>query len=288
MFIIALLGNLIAFHLCQSGQYAQSERDDQQKRFFRDILDGRLNSGDKIQFRQEKLGIRLSACLRTVVAVHKKEFDAPRVSFVELTERMAELLPQCYAFLYQNSINLVLSYEDPKLDMMEYLRPLNQLLAQHHMIAGISNPFSSITLLRENSFQAMKALELGTGLCRNATLHFYRDYSIYHMIETSMSSGGTAHFCMPELGGLLDYCEKNGTELLDTLETYLRCKCNKVQTAKAMYTHHNTIKYRINRIEEMMGINLSDPDTIVFLTLSLKVLEYNRCFLPGKSEFISK
>lgn len=168
-------------------------------------------------------------------------------------------------------------------DIISYLEPLQHILEKTRMVAGISNQFSDITRLREYNYQAFKSLQLGSMIHREATLNYYRDYMLYHMVEIGIERGGMTHFCMPEMHILLDYCRENGTELLHTLQAYLNCKCNKAQTAKVLFTHPNTVKYRINQIEEIMGIGLNDQDTVVQLTLSLKMLEYSRCFPSGSN-----
>lgn len=38
------------------------------------------------------------------------------------------------------------------------------------------------------------------------------------------------------------------SEILDTLEMYYECESNMEQAAARMFTHKNTIKYRLNRI----------------------------------------
>ena len=41
----------------------------------------------------------------------------------------------------------------------------------------------------------------------------------------------------------------------------------------ALYTHYNTILYRINRINEITGMNLDDPNDRLNLEIALKIKE---------------
>ena len=46
-------------------------------------------------------------------------------------------------------------------------------------------------------------------------------------------------------------------ETLVTLRTYLLCGCNAARAAKRLFMHRNTLDYRIARIEEALGCDLS-------------------------------
>ena len=210
--------------------------------------------------------------------------DIPRCSFQALAEQLAYRMPGSYAFLYKNSINLLIGTDEVCVDARSMMAPIMDLLEQHCMAVGISNPFASLTRLREYSYQAFKALQLGSILHRENTLNDYRDYAIYRMVEAGLTQGEPADFCLPELQILQDHCRDNGAELMNTLRTYLACKCNKAQTAKVLFTHPNTIKYRVSQIENIMGISLDDEDNILQLQLSFKLLDYRSHFSVGPNE----
>ncbi len=65
------------------------------------------------------------------------------------------------------------------------------------------------------------------------------------------------------LAPLTGYDRKHRTHLVETLETYLRCKLNRPETAAALHVHVNTVKQRIHRIEELTGSDFADLDTVV-------------------------
>jgi DNA-binding PucR family transcriptional regulator len=47
--------------------------------------------------------------------------------------------------------------------------------------------------------------------------------------------------------------------LLHTLEVFLECDGNSVRAAEKLIVHRHTLKYRLQRIEELCGVDLSDP-----------------------------
>jgi DNA-binding PucR family transcriptional regulator len=72
------------------------------------------------------------------------------------------------------------------------------------------------------------------------------------------------------LGPLLDYDERHNAELLPTLREFLACSGSWNACAATMYVHVNTVRYRIRRIEELTGRNLSRLDDQVDFFLALR------------------
>lgn len=61
------------------------------------------------------------------------------------------------------------------------------------------------------------------------------------------------------LGDLLALPEKVRDPLVETLERWLEAKGSVADAAQTLFCHPNTVRYRINRLEEVLGVDLSDP-----------------------------
>jgi hypothetical protein len=73
------------------------------------------------------------------------------------------------------------------------------------------------------------------------------------------------------LGPLLAYDDRHRAELLPTLREFLACSGSWNACAAAMYVHVNTVRYRIRRIEELTGRDLSRLNDQVDFFLALQV-----------------
>ncbi|MGH9003014.1 MAG: helix-turn-helix domain-containing protein, partial [Acidimicrobiia bacterium] len=62
---------------------------------------------------------------------------------------------------------------------------------------------------------------------------------------------------------LYDYDGRRDTMLVETLRAFLRCGFSAAATAEALIVHPNTISYRLRRIEELLGIDCHDPQTLL-------------------------
>jgi PucR C-terminal helix-turn-helix domain len=77
-------------------------------------------------------------------------------------------------------------------------------------------------------------------------------------------------FVQQWLGRLTDYDAGRGTVLVWTLSEYLDHDGSYDETAAALSVHRNTLKYRLRRIREVSGHDLSAPDTWFHLQLATR------------------
>jgi len=80
-------------------------------------------------------------------------------------------------------------------------------------------------------------------------------------------------FCQDLLGKLLLNDKKNKSALYATLKCYLKTGCNQTESARILHLHINSMAYRIKQIEEILSVDLSDPDTRLILHFAVKVME---------------
>lgn len=71
------------------------------------------------------------------------------------------------------------------------------------------------------------------------------------------------------LGGVVDHDQRAGTDLLETLRTFLACSGSWTRTADALHLHVNTVRYRIERVQELTGRDLASFDDRVDIYLAL-------------------
>jgi hypothetical protein len=75
-----------------------------------------------------------------------------------------------------------------------------------------------------------------------------------------------------QLRALLAHDRDNGTAYVATLRSFLDAESDAVPAAARLNIHVNTLRYRIRRIVEIIGVDLRDPDTRLGLELELRAL----------------
>lgn len=93
---------------------------------------------------------------------------------------------------------------------------------------------------------------------------------VYRLLSEVEDTVGVERFVRSWLGTLLDYDARKHGELVATLTEYLECGGSYDATSQTLSVHRNTLKYRLQRIREITGHDLSSPDTRFNLQLATR------------------
>jgi DNA-binding PucR family transcriptional regulator len=74
---------------------------------------------------------------------------------------------------------------------------------------------------------------------------------------------------------LIDYDRAHDGGLIHTLSAYIRNSYRLNDTARELIVHPNTVKYRLQKIEELSGARLDDAEGLMNLQLALRVHQLN-------------
>ena len=77
------------------------------------------------------------------------------------------------------------------------------------------------------------------------------------------------------VSALIDYDRDRNANLVDTLERYLAARCSVAASARALYIHPNTVRQRLERIQQITKLDLREED-LLSLELALKVARLRR------------
>lgn len=119
---------------------------------------------------------------------------------------------------------------------------------------GIGDFYPSILDLGKSYYEARQAVEKGEKIFGPGHITAYYDLGFYGVLGGS-PEGQVAEFATGVLRQLLEYDAENQTELVKTLEAYLDCKESLTASAKQLFVHPNTVKYRIEKIREILGFD---------------------------------
>jgi len=98
----------------------------------------------------------------------------------------------------------------------------------------------------------------------------WEDLGIFRILSSVEDFTGVESFMAEQLGVLLDYDAKKSSNLVETLFQYLECGGSYADTCKALNVHRNTLKYRLQRIRDVAGCDLSDASTRFDLQLATR------------------
>jgi DNA-binding PucR family transcriptional regulator len=102
----------------------------------------------------------------------------------------------------------------------------------------------------------------------------FEDTGAYRLLLPAMSEepGELERFYEETLAPLAAYDEQYETELVSTVEAYLENDGNVAQTAGQLFTHRHTVRYRLERVKELAGHDISSSEGREKLSLGLKAM----------------
>ena len=180
-----------------------------------------------------------------------------------LKEELEAQIPDSHPFLYKGDVFLFLHREGDG-DIF------SELAEEFQLKILISAPIDDLFALPQLYRTAREALELmkdarfhGEAVCTAPQL---RTPLLLKNLE------GRGDLVSPELRRLAVHDREKGTQYCETLYHYLTCCHSLIKTSNALYTHRNTVLYRIRRLQEDFLIPLEDPSLHADLLLGVSLI----------------
>jgi purine catabolism regulator len=138
------------------------------------------------------------------------------------------------------------------------------------IVGGVSGPTAAIHEWPAVHQEALQAMELARRLHLNHLVEF-NSLGIYQLLSQLEHLDGVRRFAEQIIGPLADYDRRHRGSLVETIDAYFNHHANVSQTAESLFIHRNTLLYRLERIQELTGQDINQPDTRLALQLALKL-----------------
>ncbi len=155
------------------------------------------------------------------------------------------------------------------------LRYLNSSISTDTKInIGVGRTNSEIKMISRSYEDAREALKIAQ-FSDTAHLVFFDNLGFYKILSEKNRSE-LENYVEELLQPVFNYDRKKKGELVKTLETYYETNRNLKMTSTKLYTHYNTVLYRIKKIEELTGISLDNPENALNLEIAVNILKLFR------------
>jgi PucR family transcriptional regulator, purine catabolism regulatory protein len=233
----------------------QSVRREHDRRIGAELLaslcDGRLTGAESVRVLADR-GLQPAGCV--LIAVSGGSQSAERHLHVSLGRRQVpHLLLRRGAVLY----SLVSAGEAP----LAALRHRVGTAAAIGVSDLLGHPRRGPAAVREATW-AMRAADSTA----DRTAH-YGDVTMLSVLRDTEEAQVVVDRV---LGTLVAYDAAHSSDMVQTLDAYLRCDRSWVRTATAMGLHRQTVVYRIQRVEDITGRRIADTATIAEFWLALR------------------
>jgi DNA-binding PucR family transcriptional regulator len=152
-------------------------------------------------------------------------------------------------------------------------REMEAGLAGYTFALGRSRIAEDPADLSRAASEALLAANVAQGGSDGVALAFEQT-GAYRLLLSAMSENPSElqRFYAETVEPLLAYDEQYETELVRTLATFLEADGNVAGTAQRLFTHRHTIYYRLERVRELSGLDVSSSDGREKLSLGLKAM----------------
>ncbi|MDR1014214.1 MAG: helix-turn-helix domain-containing protein [Coriobacteriales bacterium] len=234
------------------------------------ILQGYLVERGALTYSLELRNWKIADSYQAVYLRAKDTFSVDDSLHSVQTMRVQSLFPSALAFPYEQGVLAVLRDEESPIHSKEFCE-LERLCESLDLYCGISMVHTGFLQIREAYLQAKAALEFGEGNAKERVLCFQEHYVPY-LVGALESTVNVSSLCHPKV--LRQWLREGdkGRALVETLHSYLIHGKNANATARAMGLHRNTVIYRLERLSELLGDDLTSTDVNTHLMLLLSCL----------------
>ncbi len=163
------------------------------------------------------------------------------------------------------------------------LREMEASLSGYTFALGRSRVTEDPSDLPRAASEALLAANVAQGSPEGGTALAFEETGAYRLLLSAMSENPAElrRFFAETVEPLVAYDVQYETELVRTLETFLEADGNVAGTAQRLFTHRHTIYYRLERVRELSGLDVSSSDGREKLSLGLKSMRVLGISSPG-------
>jgi purine catabolism regulator len=137
---------------------------------------------------------------------------------------------------------------------------------------GVSRVVTSVAGLPDAYAQARRAVEVGRRVHGRGSTTFFDELGVHRLIALVPDPAELRAFAHDVLGDLAGSTAE-AADLRETLQVLLDKNFNVAEAARAQFFHYNTMRYRVGKLERLLGPVASDPHLRLDVAVALRVLE---------------
>lgn len=252
--------------------------------FLREVFAGKAGSPEQVGVYAKALGwnfdreqLVIVATLEPVVQLtpdeHRRAHDRFTAAWVSVT-RTAD--PEAAIVGFANEVVIISAHSAP--GPRAYLEVLAAGLSgdggggRHRFNAGVSRVVPALEALPEGYRQAKQALGVGRRIHGAGSVADFETLGVFRILSLVPESEELRSFLDETLGELATREDVEAEDLRKTLGVLLDTNINVAETSRILHFHYNTLRYRILKLERMVGPFTIDPQLRLSLALSLRIL----------------
>lgn len=174
------------------------------------------------------------------------------------------------AFALDAQIVVIFNLTQNGLSRDQIMESLEGFLKKYMLQGSLSLTFSDFYELQPYIQQALAAYEMGIRSEGSKILYLIEDHILDYMLQNALGTLDIKYLMPQGLLDLIQHDQRFKTNYVQILKTYLENKCNIADTVRELYLHRNTFLYQIQKIRDILGMDLNDRDVRLLLLIILR------------------
>ncbi len=137
---------------------------------------------------------------------------------------------------------------------------------------GVSRLVTSLAQLPDAYMQARRATEVGRRIKGGSSTTWFDQLGVHRLIALVPDAAELRAFARDVLGELAEDTDA-AADLRRTLQILLDTNLNVAEAARLQFFHYNTMRYRVSKLERMLGPFSTDPHLRLDVAVALQVLQ---------------
>lgn len=270
--LIFLLCKVISSEM-QKSKFVQNIKGLRYENFIMDLLCGKELDKKTIEDRLNFLDLHFKTNLYVLVATVSKN-NFVNIPLHRIRDTIDYMLVDSKSIIYNDSVIVLISRNDKISLHKDNFKKLTEFFENNNIYGGLSRYFNNLSDIKEYYEQSMKSIELGIRLKLNKFIFSYEDLAVHHLLEICSKQNNLKNFCHASIFTLMEYDQNNNTDYMKSLYTYLINEKSQLETANILNVCRSTLASRIDKIQNIMGIELNDTITTFRLILTFIILQY--------------
>ncbi len=138
---------------------------------------------------------------------------------------------------------------------------------------GISRPVTSLSELPAAYSQARRAAQVGLQTHVPGAVISFDSLGVLRLLSLIPDSGELRSYLAEVLGPLVPDASSEHSDLLETLRVLLEANLNVAEAARSQHFHYNTLRYRIGKLERLLGPFMTDSSVRLNVQLALHLID---------------
>ncbi|WZL73832.1 PucR family transcriptional regulator [Clostridiaceae bacterium 35-E11] len=199
------------------------------------------------------------------------EDDTNIIHLLEDVKKCKTIDPYTFISKYRDGIFIIYSFD--RVNKNKIIKNIDRLMSEigidrEKFYIGISNDhhLNELNIGMKESLYAVEVCEI-----EKKDQTFFKNIGVYKILMPFMDKTWIHRFCNEIIVPLQKYDEQYHTEILNTVICYVENDGNVKKTSEALIQHENTIRYRINKVKELLHMGDLNGSFYEQLFIAIKI-----------------